>query len=95
MVFAGNLKKEAKPDTNEEALVLKACTDMQMPKFVREDVPLFMAMLGDLFPSVDPESPGLLELKEEIRNDLVENRLQVIRGEGTAGWRQCPRRGVS
>lgn len=41
----------------------KACTDMQLPKFVREDVPLFRAMLGDLFPGVQPDGRGLEDFR--------------------------------
>ena len=38
--------------------------DMNLPKFVKEDVPLFLGMLGDLFPGVEPEGSGLEDLRQ-------------------------------
>lgn len=43
-----------------------AIRDMNMPKFVAEDVPLFNALFNDLFPNMDvPETQNEV-LKEEI-----------------------------
>jgi dynein heavy chain len=50
--MAGTLKREAM-DTPEECTLMRALRDMNMPKFVYEDVPLFMALIGDLFPGMD------------------------------------------
>eukprot|EP00658_Telonema_sp_P-2_P059069 TRINITY_DN4775_c0_g1_i4.p1 TRINITY_DN4775_c0_g1~~TRINITY_DN4775_c0_g1_i4.p1 ORF type:complete len:137 (-),score=54.14 TRINITY_DN4775_c0_g1_i4:112-522(-) len=58
LVQAGNLKREDFPGT-ESQLCLKAMMDMNLPKFVKDDVPLFMGMLGDLFPGIRPEDAGL------------------------------------
>lgn len=41
-------------EANQETLILmKAIRDMNMPKFVAEDVPLFNALFSDLFPNMD------------------------------------------
>ena len=50
--MAGQLKREAN-DVLEELVLMRALRDMNMPKFVFEDVPLFMGLIGDLFPSMD------------------------------------------
>lgn len=32
---------------------MKAIMDMNMPKFISEDVPLFNALFSDIFPDID------------------------------------------
>ena len=48
---AGLLKK-AEPNTQESLLLIKALRDSNIPKFLKEDLPLFNALIKDLFPSV-------------------------------------------
>ncbi|XQJ27193.1 dynein heavy chain, putative [Leishmania guyanensis] len=76
LVQAGNLKRENFPGT-EQQLCLKAMKDMNLPKFVKEDVPLFLSMLGDLFPGVVPQEVGLEELRAATVDELEAQRLQV------------------
>lgn len=76
LVQAGNLKRENFPGT-ESQLCLKAMKDMNLPKFVKEDVPLFLGMLGDLFPGVEPEGSGLEELREAAKDELIEEGLEA------------------
>jgi dynein heavy chain len=54
-------------EANQETLILmKAIRDMNMPKFVAEDVPLFNALFNDLFPNMDlPES-----VNETLRDEI-------------------------
>jgi dynein heavy chain len=70
LVQAGNLKRNAAANDSEQQLCLKACRDMNLPKFVKDDVPLFMSMLGDLFPGVDLDDTGLEALRDESLIDL-------------------------
>ncbi|KAG5504844.1 hypothetical protein GH5_05475 [Leishmania sp. Ghana 2012 LV757] len=76
LVQAGNLKRENFPGT-EQQLCLKAMKDMNLPKFVKEDVPLFLSMLGDLFPGVVSQGAGLEELRAATVDELVAEKLQV------------------
>lgn len=46
---AGNLKRQY-PDEKEPLIVLKAISDCNLPKFTSKDVPLFQAIINDLFP---------------------------------------------
>ncbi|CCW65070.1 unnamed protein product [Phytomonas sp. EM1] len=75
LVQAGNLKRENFPGT-ESQLCLKAMKDMNLPKFVKEDVPLFLAMLRDLFPGVEPQGSGLEELWAAAIDELEAANLE-------------------
>jgi dynein heavy chain len=50
--MAGALKREA-VDIAEELVLMRALRDMNLPKFVFEDVPLFSGLISDLFPNMD------------------------------------------
>ena len=52
LVMAGALKRESS-DVAEELVLMRALRDMNMPKFVFEDVPLFTGLITDLFPNMD------------------------------------------
>ena len=49
LVVAGSFKR-AEPDLAEEALLMRALRDFNIPKIVREDEVVFFGLLGDLFP---------------------------------------------
>ena len=38
---------------SEELVLMRALRDMNAPKFVFEDVPLFTGLITDLFPNMD------------------------------------------
>ena len=50
--MAGSLKRGS-PDLLEDMVLMRALRDMNLPKFIFEDVPLFLGLIGDLFPGLD------------------------------------------
>ncbi|XP_075882096.1 dynein axonemal heavy chain 10-like isoform X2 [Nelusetta ayraudi] len=52
LVMAGELKRGS-PDIHEDVVLMRALRDMNLPKFVFEDVPLFLGLISDLFPGLD------------------------------------------
>jgi dynein heavy chain len=47
--MAGSLKRE-NADLPEGGVLIRAMRDANVPKFLREDLPLFNAIIQDLFP---------------------------------------------
>ena len=47
LVMAGSLKRSA-PNLSEDVVLMRALRDMNAPKFVFEDVPLFLGLIDDL-----------------------------------------------
>ena len=54
--MAGSLKR-ANPRLTEDALLIRAMRDSNVPKFLAEDLPLFSALVQDLFPGVEIPDP--------------------------------------
>ena len=53
LVVAGGFKR-AEPNLAEDAILMRALRDFNIPKIVREDEVIFYGLLGDLFPGIDP-----------------------------------------
>jgi dynein heavy chain len=50
----------------EAKVLMRALRDMNMPKFIYEDVPLFKGLIGDLFPGLTADRVGQEDLNENI-----------------------------
>ena len=51
LVMAGALRRK-NPDLSEDVVLIRAMRDSNVPKFLEQDLPLFMGIVNDLFPSV-------------------------------------------
>lgn len=83
--MAGGIRR-ADPDNREDKLLMQALKDTNLPKFVQEDVPLFMGLVQDLFPGVElilhSSAPELVDASRAIlsfqRYWLIEEQLQKV-----------------
>ena len=76
LVMAGVLKR-ANPQDNEDAVLIRAMKDANEPKFLRDDLPLFNAIVQDLFPSVEIKEPDYYYFYQEMEKILKKNDLQL------------------
>ena len=74
---AGNLKR-ASPQENEEALLMRALQDVNVPKFLAHDLPLFAGILSDLFPGIKRPDFDYGPLVVALNDSIVKNNLQPI-----------------
>ncbi|KAL0040883.1 hypothetical protein WJX79_008591 [Trebouxia sp. C0005] len=74
---AGALKR-VDQEVSEELIMYRTMLDLIKPKLVYLDLPLFMALLSDLFPGVEQPPAPAGALRNAIEADLIENNLQVI-----------------
>eukprot|EP00899_Mesostigma_viride_P018540 jgi/Mesvir1/26688/Mv20468-RA.1 len=79
LVMAGALKRGS-PDMSEELVLMRALRDMNLPKFVFEDVPLFLGLINDLFPGLDCPRVRYPQLNDVVERDLEENGYEVMLG---------------
>lgn len=52
LVVAGSLKR-GDPTRAEDQVLMRALRDFNIPKIVTDDLPVFMGLIGDLFPALD------------------------------------------
>jgi dynein heavy chain len=74
---AGNLKRN-NPDENEEALLMRSLQDVNVPKFLAHDLPLFAGILNDLFPGIERPAFDYGPLIKCLRDSCAEKNLQPI-----------------
>jgi dynein heavy chain len=75
LVLAGGLKRENE-GMPEDVVLMRALRDMNIPKFIFEDVPLFRGLISDLFPGLECPRESFVQLKDALEADLEENGLR-------------------
>lgn len=59
-------------------VLMRALRDMNLPKFVFEDVPLFLGLIGDLFPGLDCPRVRYPKFNDAVEAALVNNKYILL-----------------
>ncbi|NXU59271.1 DYH17 protein, partial [Turnix velox] len=76
LVVAGSLKR-GDPGRAEDQVLMRALRDFNIPKIVTDDLPVFMGLIGDLFPALDVPRKRDLNFEKIIKQSILELKLQA------------------
>eukprot|EP00742_Colponemidia_sp_Colp-10_P004589 GILJ01004897.1.p1 GENE.GILJ01004897.1~~GILJ01004897.1.p1 ORF type:complete len:2544 (-),score=425.95 GILJ01004897.1:114-7634(-) len=79
LVVAGMLRRD-EPSSPEEAVLMRALRDFNLPKIVKDDEPVFLGLINDLFPGRDLRRKRDPEFESVIRKTTLESGLQPEEG---------------
>jgi dynein heavy chain len=77
--MAGTLKRK-EPHLPEEEVLIRAMREANTPKFLKDDLVLFEAIVKDLFPNVKITPVDYGELETSIRECITKEQLQPVPG---------------
>jgi dynein heavy chain len=69
--------KRANPEKSEVFLLMRTLRDMNMSKFVAEDVPLFLSLIDDLFPGLKADRASFPDVSKALEKVILEKGLQL------------------
>ena len=68
--------KRGDPGRPEEEVLMRALRDFNIPKIVTDDVPVFMGLIGDLFPALDVPRKRDMEFEKTVKQATLDLNLQ-------------------
>ncbi|KAJ8736094.1 hypothetical protein PYW08_006750 [Mythimna loreyi] len=75
LVVAGSLKR-GDPGRPEEEVLMRTLRDFNIPKIVTDDMPVFMGLIGDLFPALEVPRKRDLEFERTVKQAAMDLSLQ-------------------
>ncbi|BFF92572.1 dynein beta chain ciliary [Drosophila madeirensis] len=75
LVVAGALRRDDR-QRPEDQVLMRALRDFNIPKIVTDDVPVFMGLIGDLFPALDVPRKRNMEFEAVIKRSAIDLKLQ-------------------
>jgi len=66
---------------------MRALRDMNLPKFVYDDVPLFLGLIGDLFPGLDCPRVRYPDFNDAVEETLGKHKY-ILLPQQVSLWRQ-------
>ncbi|XP_023385619.1 dynein heavy chain 9, axonemal [Pteropus vampyrus] len=76
LVVAGSLKR-GDPDRSEDQVLMRSLRDFNIPKIVTDDMPVFMGLIGDLFPTLNVPRKTDLNFEAVVKKAVVDLKLQA------------------
>lgn len=58
-------------------MLMRALRDFNVPKIVTDDMPVFMGLIGDLFPALDVPRKRDLDFEKIVKQSVLELKLQA------------------
>ena len=75
---AAGVKKRTMPDTDEQLILFDSMRELIIPKLVYADIPIFKALLTDLFPEINAPERVSAVLKEALIKECELNNVQPV-----------------